>query len=181
MSSDRSRLGAAGRLGGLGERRVALGHAVLALGEQQWGAVEPGETLDPADEDVVIAAVEDGFVDTLQVCDGAHHQRGAASTCSPLHLGELVRSGRPNNPDTSIWSSARMLMPKCPFCRNAGPLLDSLRMDHSTSGGSSETAEKEFTTIPTSWSSALVVTTVTPVANWPRARRNARASSVGSP
>ena len=72
-------------------------------------------------------------------------------------------------------------MPKCPFCRNAGPLLDSLRMDHSTSGGSSETAENEFTTIPTSWSSALVVTTVTPVANWPRARRNARASSVGSP
>src|SRR6476659_8790066 len=54
-------------------------------------------------------------------------------------------------------------------------------MDHSTSGGSSETAENEFTTIPTSWSSALVVTTVTPVANWPRARRNARASAVGSP
>ena len=76
---------------GLSERRVALGHAVLALGEQQRGAVEPGETLDPADEDVVIAAVENGFVDTFQVRDGARHQRGAASTGRPLHLGELVR------------------------------------------------------------------------------------------
>src|SRR5580704_18951180 len=47
-----------------------------------------------------------------------------------------------------------------------------------TSGGSSETEEKEFTVRPMRRPSlALVLTTVTPVANCPRARRKSRRSN----
>src|ERR1051325_9465600 len=45
-------------------------------------------------------------------------------------------------------------------------------------GGSSETEAKEFAVMPCTWpGSRSTVTTVTPVAKWPRARRNSRAGS----
>src|SRR5579863_5905603 len=49
-------------------------------------------------------------------------------------------------------------------------------MHTSTSGGSSETDAKELAVMPCTFPGARsAVTTVTPVANWPRAWRNSRA------
>lgn len=43
--------------------------------------------------------------------------------------------------------------------------------DHSTSAGSSETDENEFAVMPSGPTAVWVVTSVTPVPNWPNARR----------
>src|SRR5437016_14626623 len=48
-------------------------------------------------------------------------------------------------------------------------------------GGSSETDENEFAVMPTRSSPLAAVMTVTPVPNWPRQRRNAAGSALGSP
>src|SRR5579875_3432399 len=51
---------------------------------------------------------------------------------------------------------------------------------HSTSGGSSETELNELAVMPINWpESVRVVMTVTPVANWPSAARNAVGSKFG--
>jgi len=46
--------------------------------------------------------------------------------------------------------------------------------------GSSETVAKALTVVPTGMSSATLVTTATPVANWAATRRNRRLASVDS-
>src|SRR5882757_7918253 len=48
-------------------------------------------------------------------------------------------------------------------------------------GGSSETDENELAVMPTRSSPLAAVITVTPVPNWPRQRRNAAGSALGSP
>ena len=51
---------------------------------------------------------------------------------------------------------------------------------HKTSGGESETELNELAVMPTNWpDGARAVITVTPVANWPSASRNARVSKFG--
>lgn len=46
-------------------------------------------------------------------------------------------------------------------------------MQQAISGGSRDTEVKEFTVSPTGRSATMPVTTVTPVAKWPRTSRNA--------
>ena len=60
---------------------------------------------------------------------------------------------------------------------NAGSDGDAFAAAHSTSGGLRDTDVKEFAVIPNGRpASSEVVTTVTPVAYWPSARRRSRAA-----
>src|ERR1700693_5692968 len=68
-------------------------------------------------------------------------------------------------------------MAKCVAAEKSAKLVALRARLHSTNGGSSDTEENELTVKPTRRPSVVhVVTTVTPVANWPSARRKSRAS-----
>ena len=69
-------------------------------------------------------------------------------------------------------------MAKCPASMNAKKLADLRPMHQETSGGSSETEANELAVMPTSLPPDCAVTTVTPVAKCPRARRKSRSLAV---
>lgn len=68
-------------------------------------------------------------------------------------------------------------MQKAPAPRSLGQLDDRTPTQNATRAGSSDTEVKELTAKPTGFPEAIPVTTVTPVAKWPRTWRN-RASSI---
>src|SRR5713226_5226112 len=71
-----------------------------------------------------------------------------------------------------------MLIAKWLACAKSAKLAACRDKLHSTRGGSSETEENELTVTPMRRPSfARVLTTVTPVANWPSARRKSRRSN----
>ncbi|MNH13884.1 hypothetical protein D3C79_734670 [compost metagenome] len=79
--------------------------------------------------------------------------------------------------ESSIWSAARMFTAKCDACSNTSWLVERLSMLHKINAGSSDTELKLLAVTPTVRpSGAAAVTTVTPVAKLPSARRKARLS-----
>src|SRR3954451_19361216 len=75
------------------------------------------------------------------------------------------------------WSAARKLTQKKPAWRIIGQAREVFAGQNITSGGSSETLEKDWQVIPTGSSPDIEVTTVTPVAKRPSTSRNRRARS----
>src|SRR5687768_12027153 len=74
-----------------------------------------------------------------------------------------------------------MLIAKRSDCWKAERLRDSFRSDQRIIGGSRDTDENELAVTAKSSSPTFVVMTVTPVANCPKARRNALWSKAGLP
>src|SRR5262249_5371663 len=88
---------------------------------------------------------------------------GRQTTGSNLLSSELAKRC-----EKSTWSTASTLTAKCLEVVNAERLLEMFMIDHSTSGGSIDSDEKELAVTPNGSPSATVVMTVTPVENCPR-------------
>src|SRR5581483_3621430 len=86
----------------------------------------------------------------------------------------------PNRRHVSSWWSPRTLTAKCPVVLIDGQVVDVWAMQTRTSGGSSDTEVKELAASPTGPSSPWPVTTVTPVAKWPRIVRKRALSTPSS-
>src|SRR5262245_20543873 len=81
--------------------------------------------------------------------------------------------------ETSSCPSPSTLIANQPLSRTPRLASERWSMHTSTSGGSRLTELKALTVRPRGWPAASrVVTTVTPLANWPSARRNAEASTL---
>ncbi len=104
----------------------------------------------------------------------AGQHRHAVQAVVPLPFVELLATGEAKRRDTSTWPSPSTLIAKCVAASNAARLGLARRSDHSTSGGSSDSALNELTVRPKATPSApRQVTTVTPVAKAPSAARSA--------
>jgi hypothetical protein len=77
----------------------------------------------------------------------------------------------------SSWSQAMMCIAKCSLSVNAFKHLADLLRLQSTSGGSMDTELKLLTVIPAGPLSVDVVTTVTPVAKFPKTSLNPKSST----
>ncbi len=100
--------------------------------------------------------------------DGAGVQPTAANLSSPA---------RPNTALTSRWWCASTFTQNAPDDSISGQVRAVFAGQNSTSGGSSESAAKDWHANPTGSPSATAAMTVTPVQKWPSARRNAAAST----
>src|SRR5258708_7247032 len=89
---------------------------------------------------------------------------------TPANLSPPVVAKRS---ESGIWCAPSTFTTKWDDCTNASKLAARSDRLHSTSGGESDTALKEFTVIPTGSPAAVrVVTTVTPVTNAPSTWRS---------
>jgi len=97
-----------------------------------------------------------------------------------LQSSSAKRSGTcaENRRERWCWSDERTLIAKCFAFVKSEYSVEARPRLHSTSGGFSETDVNEFTVRPMQWPRLLrAVTIVTPVANWPKARRKSRLSN----
>ncbi len=110
-------------------------------------------------------------------CASAPSTSGVSRTTSKLGSGP-VPPGRPaNRSERPSWPSESTLIPiRLPSFSNAC-IFARPSTEISTSGGRSETDMNALAVIPCTWSADVVVMTVTPVANIPSVRRNARTGS----
>ena len=92
----------------------------------------------------------------------------------------LSGSREPKRAETSFWFSCRMFTQNRPLASIACHERLTFVGQNSTSGGSSESAAKDWQAKPTGTSSCTVVITVMPVQNWPSTLRNVR-GSMGAP
>jgi len=76
-----------------------------------------------------------------------------------------------NTRQTSSWCSLRMLTVNLPAASILGQVDESFDAQNSTSGGSSDTDEKEFADTPMGSFPSMAVMMVTPVAKCPRTVR----------
>ncbi len=126
-----------------------------------------GQTQHAADEQHVVADV--------LVSNGAPPVPSCHTPSANLS-GALLAKRR----DSSIWSSASTLTAKWPAPTNAARLGLARRSDHSTSGGSSDSALNELQVRPTGAPGvSRQVTIVTPVAKRPSAVRSSRVPGDG--
>src|SRR6185312_1588682 len=88
----------------------------------------------------------------------------------------LSGSLEPKRAETCFWCSVSMLTQNRPLDSMAFHDRDTLVGQNSTSGGSSDSAAKDWQAKPTGTSSWMVVMIVIPVQNWPSTLRNVRGS-----
>ena len=159
-------------------------HHVGALVEHQRILVATVlEALDLAEKQHVVAGHVLGELGALEgrdaVLDDRHVVESAWRQATPANLSAIWPLAK--RVDSSVWSSARMLIANASAPRNASRLRLLTRRLHDTSGGSSETEANELQVSPIGWpSESVVVMIATPVGKLPSALRKARTSNPDS-
>ena len=122
---------------------------------------------DFADEDLVVAAGKDLDDPTIDECQAARQDRCRRAGRGGVQTGEVLRPRRCKPSGDFFLVHAKDVDCEAPVLREVVERMGSLSTATSTRGGSSESEAIALAVRPCGPALPSVVTTVTPVANWP--------------